>query len=331
MPEISVPAPEQTLIDPPSPRGDVLWICCSTSAQVAVSVILNRYSAQMPFLAVIGICVIPVLLLIAVIVRHERRRGRIRHNFLQHPISISLLILIFVPLFCYSTAVLLNKAKERPRQGTHTASPANIPVAQANPTRSVPPATPAISSAPKEPSKRSPVLKSQFTQREAAVSVSQSPISQSGNENQQTTVQAPITQSNSGGCNQQVVEGNNNTNNCNEPPRITASSQVQRQTGNPDAPWETIFTIQTSALTQTGDLRLKCSGPVLRAGISRFNPSYFSSGSNGPDPSDPTTAVYELGQDTLAPGKIVTVAVFSMNPVTVISGTFGPNVIEFGK
>lgn len=45
-------------------------------------------------------------------------------------------------------------------------------------------------------------------------------IAQSGSGNQQTVTQAPITQSNSGGCNQQVIGGNGNTNNC-EGPKLT--------------------------------------------------------------------------------------------------------------
>lgn len=97
--------------NPPSPKADVLWISCSTSAEVAVSVILNRYSSQIPLLAVFGICAIPVLLLLAVVIRHEKRRGWIRHNFLQHPVSITLLALVFAPFFWYSTSVLVHKAK----------------------------------------------------------------------------------------------------------------------------------------------------------------------------------------------------------------------------
>lgn len=40
-------------------------------------------------------------------------------------------------------------------------------------------------------------------------------VAQGGVGNQQTVMQAPITQQNSGGCNQQVIGGNGNTNNCN--------------------------------------------------------------------------------------------------------------------
>ena len=41
-----------------------------------------------------------------------------------------------------------------------------------------------------------------------------------------TVVQSPVAQSNSGGCNQQVVGGNNNTNNCVPQPRILTKEQA---------------------------------------------------------------------------------------------------------
>jgi hypothetical protein len=50
-------------------------------------------------------------------------------------------------------------------------------------------------------------------------------ISQKGNGNQQTVNQGPISQANSGGCNQQVVGGNGNTNICAVPPRALTELQ----------------------------------------------------------------------------------------------------------
>lgn len=154
-------------------------------------------------------------------------------------------------------------------------------------------------------------------------------VQQHGSRNQQTAVQAPISQSNTGGCNQQVVGGNNNINNCNALPVVTASAQIQQETGDPKAPWVVLFTITTTSLTQTGDLRLTCSGPVIKAGISRINPMEFISGTNGADPNDPDTVVYELGPEMLSPGKVVRVAVYSRQPIKVLSGSIGPNRIHF--
>jgi hypothetical protein len=96
-------------------------------------------------------------------------------------------------------------------------------------------------------------------------------------------------------------------------------------------PWKVSFTISSTALIQTGDLRLICNGPTIRAGISRINPSYFASGNNGPSKDDPNTVVYELEPEMLSPGKIVTIAVYSKEPIMVISGSIGAQIIVFPK
>lgn len=115
----------------------------------------------------------------------------------------------------------------------------------------------------------------------------------------------------------------------NAPPMVVASDQTQERTGDMRAPWTTVFRIKSTGLVVTGDLRLKCSGPVIRAGIGRINPVSFVSGSNGPDPSDPTVVVYELGPEPLPGGREVVVAVYSMNPVRVLTGTIGSEQIHF--
>ena len=89
-----------------------------------MSVILNRYSAQMPLFAVVGVCVIPLLLLIVVIFRHERSRGWVKHNFLKHPASISLLIVILIPFFLYSSTVAIQKVRELPAKSSPVATQA---------------------------------------------------------------------------------------------------------------------------------------------------------------------------------------------------------------
>jgi len=115
----------------------------------------------------------------------------------------------------------------------------------------------------------------------------------------------------------------------NPEPEIIASSQRQQQTGDPNQPWITTFSIRSTGAVITGDLKLTCTGPVIRAGIGRINPFAFSSGSNGPDPKDPNTAVYELSPEPLAPGKQVSVAVYSGTPIYVLSGFLGANKLHF--
>jgi hypothetical protein len=130
--------------------------------------------------------------------------------------------------------------------------------------------------------------------------------------------QGIVTQGQSGG-----------TNIINPAPIITASPQVQSRSNDPAAPWQTMFTISATASVQTGDLRLACSGPCLKAGIGRINKFGFASGSNGPVPGDPNSVIYELSPETLSPGQSIAVGVFSAEPVTVVSGTIGAYKINF--
>jgi hypothetical protein len=140
----------------------------------------------------------------------------------------------------------------------------------------------------------------------------------------------PVTQGNCGVF-QNGGSGNIAAPNCVPEMKIIASAQTQGQTGNPEMPWMTSFTISTNMLVQTGDLKLKCDGPVLKAGISRINPANLITGNNGPSSSDPNEAIYELGPEMLSPGKIVTIGVYSKLPVSVLSGSLGQQKIIFPR
>jgi hypothetical protein len=143
-------------------------------------------------------------------------------------------------------------------------------------------------------------------------------------------IRGPVNQSSTGACSPNII-GSDNVTNCSSEPEITASSQSQIHTEQPDAPWVVRFSITSSALVQTGDLRLKCSGAVIRAGIGRINPGNLVTGSNGPLQSDPTTVVYELGSEVLSPGQAVPIEVYSKEPVTVLSGSIGGKDIHFNE
>jgi hypothetical protein len=141
----------------------------------------------------------------------------------------------------------------------------------------------------------------------------------------------PLIQQNSTGDCSPNINGNGNTTttNCNTKPRISASPQKQSQSNNPAMPWQTTFTISTTAPIQAGSLKLTCSGPCLQAGIERISNFELVSGSNGPVPGDPNTVLYELKPEPLSAGRSVSVAVYSANPVTVVSGSIGDYPIEF--
>jgi hypothetical protein len=204
--------------------------------------------------------------------------------------------------------------------------PSNVSIATNPQPSPAQPATP-IAGAAKQPATPVPVPRNLHHKTPPKTAQE---VTQDGTFNNQTVIQgrAVVQQNSTGDCSPNII-GSGNTNNCNEQPKISASHQQQKATGNPAMPWVVEFSISTSALTQTGDLRLKCSGPALLAAISRINPMEFISGSNGPLKDDPNTVVYELGPEMLSPGKWVSIAVYSQQPVTVLSGTIGLNRIIF--
>jgi hypothetical protein len=77
-----MPDPIQIPVPVNQPKVDLLWICLCTSSEVAMSIILNRYSSQMPVLLIIGACAIPIILLIFIAWRHERQHGSLKKKFL---------------------------------------------------------------------------------------------------------------------------------------------------------------------------------------------------------------------------------------------------------
>jgi hypothetical protein len=137
-----------------------------------------------------------------------------------------------------------------------------------------------------------------------------------------------ITQTSEGVCSPNIV-GNDNSTSCAPAPKLTASVQLQQKM--PSGEWLTSFSVSSNVLIQTGDLKLLCDAPVLRAGISRINSAEFVSGSNGPNPSNPNEAVYELGPEMLSPGAVAVVGVYSNTPVHILSGSLGSQRIIFAK
>jgi hypothetical protein len=137
-----------------------------------------------------------------------------------------------------------------------------------------------------------------------------------------------ITQNSSGDCSPNIV-GSGNETTCAPTPKLTATRQLQQQM--PNGEWLTSFTVSPNVLVQSGDLRLLCDGPVLRAVISRIDPFETSTGTNGPNASNQNEAVYQLKPQIISPGQVVTIGVYSPAPVHVISGSLGQQAIIFSK
>jgi hypothetical protein len=253
-----------------------------------------------------------------VLARRQRRQGieqaiPIRKKFPRVFLALTVLMLVGIAFALGSW--LARRVQSRQTPGP---SPTTIQVAP-------PKAAPKITSSPKPTTRASSPLN-----LHGQPPTNTPAFTQKGTDNNQTVIQggAVFQQNSTGDCSPNII-GSGNTNTCNEQPKVFASKQELKASGNPAMPWVVEFTISASALTQTGDLRLKCSGPALLAAISRINPMEFISGSNGPLKDDPTTVVYELGPEMLSPGKSVSIAVYSRVPVSILSGTIGPNRIIF--
>ena len=142
---------------------------------------------------------------------------------------------------------------------------------------------------------------------------------------------APISQSSAGDFGSNKVRSNKATNG-DAPPHVTASVQRTVRSNEPEGLWVTSFTLKADKATTTGDLKLTCSGPCVRAAMGHVDSYVFMSGGTGaPDPSDPNIVVYEERPEPMASGQVVRVAVYSKEPVKVVSGWLGGNAIEFRR
>jgi hypothetical protein len=92
--------------DSDKPKGDRLWLILSVLTGVAVDVTLNKYSSVLPGLVVLLVWAVPLVLLIVWGFRFEQRTGTIRGKFKQHPISYLLILILLIPIFVYSTALM---------------------------------------------------------------------------------------------------------------------------------------------------------------------------------------------------------------------------------
>src|SRR5262249_48474236 len=122
--------------------------------------------------------------------------------------------------------------------------------------------------------------------------------------------------------------GANNTTPC-VPAHVTASVQRTVRSNESNGLWVTYFRITTDIDMKTGSLRLTCSGACVRADIDRINKHPVSGGTNGPDPKDPNTVIYQLGPQPMASGQHVTLSVYSKEQVKVVSGSIGDHPIDF--
>jgi hypothetical protein len=89
-------------------KGDRLWLVLSVATGVAVDVTLNKYSGVLPGWGVLCIWAIPAALFIVWVWKVERTSGWLRSRFLEHPVSYVLMFLSCIPIFWYSTTMMVS-------------------------------------------------------------------------------------------------------------------------------------------------------------------------------------------------------------------------------
>jgi hypothetical protein len=289
-----------------------IWLGLCTTTEIALAITLNKYSAALPDFVVLFLWLVPLAMLILWVFKEERSK-EFRRHVKETPITYGLMGTFFCAALVFATPVVfkvcfaakVTKTGIDPSPGIHSAL-----------------ATPAPVTSTPQPMRESATGQStSATPQPVPTRVQPRPIPP-------VAVSGQVTQQSQGDCSPNII-GSGNSTSCAPTPKLTASAQKQTPTGNPDRPWETAFTISSNILVATGDLRLKCNGPVLSAAMSRINPGQLIAGSNGPNPNDADELVYRLGPEMLAGGKMVNIVVFSREPVIVLSGSIGPNAIIF--
>jgi hypothetical protein len=111
---------------PEEPKGDKLWLVLSVATGVAVDVTLNKYSSLLPVWAVLCVWAVPTVLLLVWLWKAERTTGRIRSRFKESPFFYIFMALACVPIFWYSTKVLVSRIKG---SGVSTAQPVRALIA----------------------------------------------------------------------------------------------------------------------------------------------------------------------------------------------------------
>jgi hypothetical protein len=287
-----MPEEPSSVLPVKSPKGDLLWICLCTSTEVAVAIILNKYSASMPVFLIIGICAIPIILFIAVAYRYEKQHRLIKSEFLEHPVSYSLLALIFLPFFWYSTATMVAKLRLPMQQSaanadTQTQAPIQTPTRATIPEAKVPqsPRQPvAKGKVPhKIPSSRPPAI----AQRPAAPSEKAPPPTQSigavdcGNSNNCAGI-------NNG---QQIVNKYEGV-----PVNVTTSFDVPQPTPSKDGHPRTAAKFYIDVPWKSGLFAIVCDRPCHSDNDSVCGLPGYNQPSWGTIPNEPNLAVLNFGR-----------------------------------
>lgn len=227
------------------PKKNWLWITGGIVMTYAANITIQKWGAQWPDTVVWSLYVVALILFCVGAWRFEKFRkagGKIWLILRDHPVSLAIISLILAIAVFNAVKILAgrnphadlqragNNSESLPLKDGGKALPPPQVIPQPAPAPAKPKSRPSVQPGkPEAPSRPTPETnpKEQVT----PVPVTPSPTgdtNQSGVGNQQTVVAGPVTQQNSGGCNQQVVGGNNNTNVCATPQRHVSADQKSK-------------------------------------------------------------------------------------------------------
>ncbi len=95
---------------PPAGGGkDLLAASILATAEIAMGLLSNRYSSQLPLISILLMCAIPLILSLIWLVRREREKGMLSRMFGRHPYSYSFIALIAVIFFWDMGSILTSR------------------------------------------------------------------------------------------------------------------------------------------------------------------------------------------------------------------------------
>jgi hypothetical protein len=152
---------------PPDDKKDLLGASALCTAEIAMSVISNRFSSQLNWWGLFLICGIPLILTVIWLYKREQEQGKLRRLWKGHPVSYSIIALVAVVFFWTTGSLLIAKlrAPSKPEIATRSSDltakpvvPATVAKQGPQPPATAKPIRPKVSIAPtlKLPAARDP-------------------------------------------------------------------------------------------------------------------------------------------------------------------------------
>jgi hypothetical protein len=137
----------------PNGGKDLLAASIMATAEIAMGLISNRYSSQLPLVSIMIMCALPLVLSLIWLFRKERETGKLKKISQQHPISYSIIAIVAIAFFWNTGAILTSRVsgalkgktaiqdagKSPTSSPSNSQAPADVPAATLSPPSVKPP------------------------------------------------------------------------------------------------------------------------------------------------------------------------------------------------